>query len=943
MAGNYVEIKVKATDTAKPDLTDLRAQLDELGTKVEDAKVNVDDADGRATLLDLNARLAAIGAKVANPKLSLSGAARVEAQLAAVDVGLDHLNGKSAGSKERLSALGGAFNDLTLGMSGSFAEMGMFSKVMLGLNVATGLGEPLVAGLTVAIGGLTSGLVAAGAGLGVFGLLATANLTAAGTAATAAQAAQTQYTSSVTAANAAYDRAMKTATTATARKNAETARATALQSAYTAKVQATTAAYANLSPAQEALSRQVGAIQNQWQKFTSSFAGPTSVIVAQLRPLITSVLPDIRKLAMAGETGLSSMLSVLGSKGTGGLDKFVTMLADKAPEAIMRLGIAVGHIATGFGGILKAFMPVSGGMLAGLDKITAKFATWGQTLTGHSGFQPLMSMFKQDTPLLMHDLGQIGQLIKNVVSNMAGMSTFSNSKMLLQGLSLLLPVLNKLAKIPGLIDMVLYFRLAAGTAGKLKTAVTGVGDAFSGVRSGAKAVSNLKKGFSDADAAASDATGAWGTFGGKMSTVFKGAKQGFNNFTSGFGDSEAAASAFSGKMGTLGGKVSSALSSIGSGIAAAASSIGSGVASAASSVASFVSTVVSKLAEAAVATGAWIAEHAVAAASFIAENIAMAASATAAFIAENAATLGLVAGIALLVAGIVYLATHWKQVWGAIKAVIRDAVDFIKAHWKLLPAIFLGPLGIIVTLVLTHFSQIKKIISDALHVVEDVARDVWHWFVDYIMIQVDAVKTVLSWFGRLGGLFRGWWDDAVNAVTTATGKLISFVRGIPGKILAGLADLGGMMLRAGEHAIDELISGLGSGIGKIGSVMGGIASKIAGFIGLSPAREGPLSGGGAMYMRGLHIPQDLGAGIDAGRPALASAANRMAGAVALGPGGVRGYGTAGGGALTLEVTGGGSGLDELFITWLKEKVRVKGGGGQYSVQKALGSTWPRGA
>jgi hypothetical protein len=42
----------------------------------------------------------------------------------------------------------------------------------------------------------------------------------------------------------------------------------------------------------------------------------------------------------------------------------------------------------------------------------------------------------------------------------------------------------------------------------------------------------------------------------------------------------------------------------------------------------------------------FIASHAAQAAAFVAQNIMMAASATAAFIAENAATLGIIAGVA---------------------------------------------------------------------------------------------------------------------------------------------------------------------------------------------------------------------------------------------------------------------------------------------------------
>ncbi|HEX8808688.1 MAG TPA: hypothetical protein VF760_06805, partial [Xanthobacteraceae bacterium] len=98
-----------------------------------------------------------------------------------------------------------------------------------------------------------------------------------------------------------------------------------------------------------------------------------------------------------------------------------------------------------------------------------------------------------------------------------------------------------------------------------------------------------------------------------------------------------------------------------------ASSVGQAAASAGSSIASFVVTMGSRLGAAAAATGTWIAENGAAVATYIGENVAAAASATAAFLAENAATLGLIAGIGLVVAAIVYLALHWKQVWHDIE------------------------------------------------------------------------------------------------------------------------------------------------------------------------------------------------------------------------------------------------------------------------------------
>ena len=121
MADNYVSFKIKADDTAKPDLTELKASLDELGHKIATAKVDVDDADGEVKLLRMNAKLADLNRKVANPNIRVTGAARAEADIAALDLELDKLNAKTDELKAKADASGkgGLLGRLLFGSGGS--------------------------------------------------------------------------------------------------------------------------------------------------------------------------------------------------------------------------------------------------------------------------------------------------------------------------------------------------------------------------------------------------------------------------------------------------------------------------------------------------------------------------------------------------------------------------------------------------------------------------------------------------------------------------------------------------------------------------------------------------------------------------------------------------------------------------------------------------------
>jgi Phage-related minor tail protein len=379
--------------------------------------------------------------------------------------------------------------------------------------------------------------------------------------------------------------------------------------------------------------------------------------------------------------------------------------------------------------------------------------------------------------------------------------------------------------------------------------------------------------------------------GGKLVSSISDAVHGFRDFFIGSEEAE------------------STVSTLASGIGSAASSIGSGIASAASSVASFVSTVVTKLAEAAVATGAWIAEHAVATAQFIAQNVAQAASATAAFIAENAATLGIVAGIALLVAGIIYLATHWKQVWGDIKTVALDA-------WHFLDSNLIQPL-------------------------EHGVSDLVSWVRDHFKLLATILATVLLGpVGLLIAFIATHWDQFRNLTSRLITDVTGFFRRLPGDILNELRSLPGQLLSLGRDIVEGLLHGIEDAAGGLLSTVKSLAGDVSGAF---KDVLGMFSPSKVFAEHGRNIVRGLTQGITGEGPSALAAVRHLGSSLSLGGAG-GGYGAAGGvQRIQLEFAGGGgSGLDALLWEWIKNNVRAKGGGGPYSAQRALGRTWPAG-
>ena len=156
MPDNYVSIVVRANDQTKIDFEELKRRLAEVGRKVETAKVDVNDKDAVARLTSLNARLERLNRQV-KPEIDVKGALRAEAQIAAIDASLGHLDDKAARSGKT-----GLIGKLLFGPAGALAG-GVAGGMALG---------PVLAAVAGEVTALASGLAAAGLGVGAFAAVA---------------------------------------------------------------------------------------------------------------------------------------------------------------------------------------------------------------------------------------------------------------------------------------------------------------------------------------------------------------------------------------------------------------------------------------------------------------------------------------------------------------------------------------------------------------------------------------------------------------------------------------------------------------------------------------------------------------------------------------------------------------------------------------------------
>jgi tape measure domain-containing protein len=137
----------------------------------------------------------------------------------------------------------------------------------------------------------------------------------------------------------------------------------------------------------------------------------------------------------------------------------------------------------------------------------------------------------------------------------------------------------------------------------------------------------------------------------------------------------------------------------------------------------------------------------------------------------------------------------WAAIRGGVSAVVGWLKTAVPAVFSWIKSAFLRftPLG----LVISHWSQIRAFIAAA----------------------VNGVKATIGWFGSLPGKFRSWFGSAKTAATGQLGSLLSWVKGLPGKVTGALGNLGSLLTDKGSEIVNGLISGIRN--------MGG---RLAGFV-----------------------------------------------------------------------------------------------------------------
>ena len=269
----------------------------------------------------------------------------------------------------------------------------------------------------------------------------------------------------------------------------------------------------------------------------------------------------------------------------------------------------------------------------------------------------------------------------------------------------------------------------------------------------------------------------------------------------------------------------------------------------------------------------------------------------------------------------------FKTAWDIIAAVVKIAWDGIKSVIKTAWDIIVGIFNVALDLVTGHWSKawtdLKRMGEQIWNNIKDFLSSVWHAIESLVTQVVNNIKGFLS----------AAWNAIKNGVVTAFNDVLAFFRGLPGKILGALGDLGSLLLGAGKAIMRGLLNGIRAGWHDVTGFVGQVGSWIANL-------KGPLPHDLTLLVpHGQAIMQGLMNGMNSRLPALRSQLTGISGTIGggIGPGGAAGgYGGAyaGGGPIQLQVVaGGGSAFEQFMLLAIREWVRTKGGG---NVQRAFG-------
>jgi len=222
-----------------------------------------------------------------------------------------------------------------------------------------------------------------------------------------------------------------------------------------------------------------------------------------------------------------------------------------------------------------------------------------------------------------------------------------------------------------------------------------------------------------------------------------------------------------------------------------------------------------------------------------------AGAAAVATIAAMAPVIAIGAAIAALVAGVIYAYQNWG--W------FKDAVDAVASFltgtlWPILQTVA----SFLADKLVAAFQAVSRFITGT---AVPAFSAVWSFIRDRVIpVFSDVVRGIADFVSAAARRF----EEFKTSVATKIGEAVQFVRDLPGRFLAALGDLGGLLRGAGRALIDGLIGGITSKIESVKSTLKGVTDLIPSWKGPMDYDAKLLTPNGEAIMDGLRVGLERG-------------------------------------------------------------------------------------
>ncbi|MGP5484363.1 tape measure protein [Brachybacterium alimentarium] len=245
---------------------------------------------------------------------------------------------------------------------------------------------------------------------------------------------------------------------------------------------------------------------------------------------------------------------------------------------------------------------------------------------------------------------------------------------------------------------------------------------------------------------------------------------------------------------------------------------------------------------------------------------------------------------AVLVPIIEFLAEMVRIAFEEIAAIISGVMDIVMGiidvalglitgdwdkAWSGMQKILDGIMGIILGIISGVVARMEAVINAVLSAIGMSWTGAWQAissFMSGILGRIGssvsgAMSSILNWISNAWSRAKSTTVNAWNGMRTAVSNgiigVVNYVRGLPGRVLSALGNIGSLLLGSGRALVDGFTQGIKNAFGKaVDAVKNGV-QRVRNFFPFSPAKEGPLSGHGYTSYSGRALVSDFAEGMAA--------------------------------------------------------------------------------